>query len=183
MAPVCSVFIATSLDGYIARPDGDLDWLAGHENGATSEDYGYREFMESIDAVIMGRNTFDKVMSFEKWPYSKKVVVLSNRSVEIPAHLSDKLEVMQGSPQDVITRQSQNGMDHFYIDGGNTIQQFLRAGLIQKLTITRIPVLIGDGIPLFGTLENDIELNHLYTTHFESGFVQSTYEVKSNSGK
>jgi dihydrofolate reductase len=171
-----SVFIATSLDGFIARPDGDVDWLGEPEPGG--EDHGYAKFIESVDYLVMGRNTFDKVMSFGFWPYdTKRVVVLTSRPLNIPVELASTVEVMSASPVEVVDQLSKRGAKHLYIDGGRTIQMFLDAGLIQRLIITRIPVLLGEGISLFGPLQRDIELRHIETRTFASGNVQSEYKV------
>ena len=183
-----SVYIATSLDGFIARKDGDIGWLTGDSEGGgeevnqedqgQGEDYGYKAFMDSVDALVMGRNSYEKVRSFGGWAYGDKpVVVLSRRPIEIPERLSKTVEAMSGAPEEVVARLSKRGMKHLYIDGGVTIQRFLRAGLIQRLIITRIPTLIGAGIPLFGPLDEDIKLRHVRTQSYPSGFVQSEYEV------
>ena len=179
-----SVYIATSLDGFIAREDGDIGWLTGggeevsQEDQSQNEDYGYGVFMDSVDALVMGRNSYEKVLSFGGWAYGDKpVVVLSRRPIEIPERLSKTVEAMSGAPEEVVARLSERGMKHLYIDGGVTIQRFLRAGLIQRLIITRIPVLIGAGIPLFGSLDGDIKLRHVQTQSYPSGLVQSEYEI------
>ena len=169
--------MATSLDGFIGRPDGGLDWLTSNESGESGEDYGYQAFLDTVDALVMGRNTFDKVMSFDQWPYSKQVVVLTNRSIELPRDIRDSIEVMSGDPQDIVDRLSEKGFHHLYVEGGRTIQQFLNAGLIQEMTITKLPVIIGEGIPLFASIENDIKLEHLSTSTYGNGFVQSRYKV------
>jgi dihydrofolate reductase len=169
-----SVFIGTSLDGFIARENGDLDWLPGYSDG---EDYGYEEFAAGVDAVVMGRNTYEKVVTFGEWPYGKKtVIVLSHAPLRIPGQLTS-VESMSGTPAEIVSRLSKRGLKHLYVDGGKTIQTFLEAGLIQELTITRVPVLIGRGIPLFGPLKKDIPLRHIETRHFPDGLVQSRYEV------
>ena len=182
-----SVYIATSLDGFIAREDGSLDWLEGSgeevndkDKSAESrgEDYGYKDFMDSVDALVMGRNTYEKVLSLGGWAYGDKpVFVLSSRSLEIPEPLSETVEAMSGTPEEVAARLSERSMTHLYIDGGVTVQRFLRAGLIQRLIISRAPVLIGTGIPLFGPLNQDVRLRHVRTQSYPSGFVQSEYEV------
>ncbi len=169
-----SVFIATSLDGFIARRNGDIDWLT--ENEQSDEDYGYSEFIASIDALVMGRYTFEKVLSFGKWPYKGPVIVLSTRSIEIPKRLS-QVQQFSGSPAEIVDQLAGKGYNHLYVDGGKTIQGFLRAGFIQKLTITRIPVLIGEGIPLFGRVEKDVRLEHLSTKTYQNGFVKSRYRI------
>lgn len=178
--PKQSVFIATSLDGFIARSNGDIDWL-NQIDSLSGEDYGYKEFTSTIDAMVMGRHTFEKVMSFDNWPYDLPVVVLSSRAIEIPEKFREHVLKMSGSPNDIVDRLSDEGYEHLYIDGGKTIQQFLRAGYIQKMIITRIPILIGDGIPLFGSLDKDLKLEHLSTNTFANGLVQSSYSVVHNA--
>ena len=169
-----SVFIGISVDGFIARPNGDLDWLP--EGGG--EPHGYNEFMASVDALVIGRKTFEKVLTFEAWPYEdKRVVVLSSRPLDLSAAGGGVVEQMAGPPAEVVAQLAASGAHHLYVDGGITIQGFLRAGLIQRLIITRVPVLIGDGIPLFGTLPRDIRLRHVTTRHYPSGLVQSEYHV------
>jgi len=172
-----SVFIATSLDGFIARPDGGLDWL-NSSSREDAEDYGYRKFMDTVDVLVMGRNTYEKVLTFDEWPYgTRRVVVLSHRSLHIPAPIAGFVEAMSCSPDELVDRLSARGATHLYVDGGKTIQRFLDAGLIQRLIITRVPVLIGDGIPLFGSLQKDIGLRHIGTRVFPGGLEQSEYEV------
>ena len=172
-----SVFIATSLDGFIARSNGDIEWLTGEAEESDEETYGYNEFIESVDALVMGRNSFEKVLSFDEWPYEVNVFVLTRRPLKIPEHLLERVSVTSGNPVDIVDRLSEKGYHHLYVDGGQTIQHFLRAGLIQEITLTRIPVIIGSGIPLFGPLKKDIRLHHLSTRTFDNGFVQSKYRV------
>jgi dihydrofolate reductase len=169
-----SVFIATSVDGFIARPDGRLDWLPA-DGG---EPHGYDEFMSTVDAVVIGRKTFETVQSYSTWPYEQRlVVVLSTQlsSVKVPARAS--CELMAGPPNQIVTRLSERGIQHIYVDGGATIRGFLEAGLIQDLTITRVPVLLGAGIPLFGLLPHDVRLEHLATRSYRSGLVTSAYRI------
>lgn len=169
-----SVFIGASLDGFIARTNGDLDWLPA-DGG---EPHGYNELIASIDAIVIGRKTFEKVLTFETWPYGdKRVVVLSSRPVDLSAVVGGVVEQMAGSPAEIVSQLASTGANHLYVDGGITIQEFLRAGLVQRITITRVPVLIGDGIPLFGSLPHDIRLRHIATRHFPSGLVCSEYHV------
>ncbi len=169
-----SVFIATSVDGFIARPNGDLDWLPA----GGGEPHGYNEFIASVDALVIGRKTFEKVLTFEVWPYGdKRVVVLSSRPVDLSAAGEGVVEQMGGPPAEIASQLAASGARHLYVDGGITIQRFLRAGLIQRLIITRVPVLIGDGVPLFGTLPRDLRLRHVMTRHYASGLVQSEYAV------
>jgi dihydrofolate reductase len=167
-----SVFIATSLDGFIARQDGALDWLPA-DGG---EPHGYDEFIATVDALVIGRKTFETVLTFDTWPYgSKPVVVLSTRPAKLRAPAGAVCEAMTGTPQEIVARLSARGMKHLYVDGGVTIQGFLEAGLIQRLIITRIPVLLGNGIPLFGPLSRDVRLKHVATRSYPSGMVQSEY--------
>ena len=171
-----SVFIGTSVDGFIARPNDDLDFLP--EGGG--ELHGYNEFIASVDAIVIGRKTFEKVLTFGAWPYGdKRVVVLSSRPLDLSRATGGVVEQMAGSPAEIVSQLAANGARNLYIDGGITIQRFLRAGVIQRLIITRVPVLIGDGVPLFGTLPHDIRLRHIATRHYPSGLVQSEYEVAS----
>jgi dihydrofolate reductase len=168
-----SVFIGTSV-GFIARPNDDLDFLP--EGGG--EPHGYNEFIASVDAIVIGRKTFEKVLSFKAWPYGdKRVVILSSRPLDLSAAVGGLVEQMAGAPAEIVSQLASRGVHHLYVDGGITIQRFLRAGLIRRLIITRVPVLIGEGIPLFGVLPRDIRLRHLATRHYPSGLVQSEYEV------
>lgn len=174
-----SVYIATSLDGYIARPNGDIDWLT---EGAElpGEDFGYAAFMATVDALVMGRRTYEKALSFDPWPYAgKRVVVLSTGSPAVPAALAGSVEVASLPPEVLVERLSREGVSHVYLDGGATIQGFLAAGMIDEITLTRIPVLLGEGIPLFGHLARDVRLEHVETRAFANGFVQSRYRVSS----
>lgn len=175
-----SAFIATSLDGYIARPDGSLDWLfaAAPTGGEGAEDYGYGEFLASVDTLILGRNTYDTVRTFEPWPYTgKQVVVLTTRPIDIPAALQDTVRSAAGSPAEVVARIAGAGGRHAYVDGGQTIQRFLDAGLLERLIVNTVPVLIGEGIPLFGRTRGDIRLAHVRTRTYTIGLVQNEYAV------
>lgn len=175
----CSVFIATSLDGFIARKDGGIDWLMGDQLAAAGEDYGYKEFFAAIDTLVMGRNTYELALTFAAWPYAgKKVVVLSSGAPAIPEKLAAEVSLLSGTPAQVGQRLAEQGARHLYIDGGKTIQGFLQAGLIDELTLTQIPILLGEGIPLFGPLAQDIHLEHRQTKAYPNGFVQSIYGVK-----
>jgi dihydrofolate reductase len=176
-----TVYIATSVDGFIAREDGGIDWLpeGGGEEGG--EDYGYQEFVDSVDAIVMGRSTYELASSFGSWPYGEKpVVVLSSRRVVIPEAIARTVEAMAAAPREVVRHLAQRGFGHLYVDGGRTIQGFLGEGLIDRLILTKVPVLIGSGIPLFGALPHDVGLRHLETLQFDNGLVQSKYEVLGN---
>jgi dihydrofolate reductase len=168
-----SVFIGTSVDGFIARANGDLDWLPP----GGGEPHGYDEFMATVDALVIGRKTYETVLAFETWPYGQKpVFVLSTRSLA-PAPPEAVVEHMSGAPAEIMSQLAARGIGQVYVDGGITIQRFLQAGLIQRLIITRVPVLIGTGIPLFGVTQRDIVLKHVATRQYASGLVQSEYEV------
>ena len=170
---LASVFIATSIDGFIARLDGGLDWLPDDP-----EPHGYDEFMQTIDAIVIGRKTFEVVLKFGGWAYgAKPVVVLSRTLTKLKLPDNAVCDLMSGRPEAIVDTLAQRGMKHLYIDGGVTIQGFLEAGLIQRLTITHIPVLLGSGIPLFGPLSRDIRLIHVATRSYPSGLVQSEYVV------
>lgn len=171
---VVSVFIGTSVDGFIARPNGDLDFLPP----GGGEPHGYDEFFASVDALVIGRKTFETVLAFPEWPYGdKRVVVLSSRALDFSAVRGARVEQMAGQGAEIISKLAAAGVRHVYVDGGITIQQFLRAGLVQRLIITRVPVLIGDGIPLFASLPHDVRLHHVATHHYPSGLVKTEYQV------
>ena len=168
-----SVFIGTSVDGFIARANGELDFLPP----GGGEPHGYAEFMDTVDALVIGRNTFETVLSFETWPYGEKPVFVLSTHALAPAPAGAVVTHMSGEPADIASQLGDRGIQHVYVDGGITIQRFLRAGLIQRLIITRVPVLIGDGIPLFGALPKDVRLRHIATRHYPSGLVQTEYEI------
>ncbi len=173
------VFIATSLDGYIARKDHTIDWL--ESQGTTIEEHGYTQFIDSVDGIIFGRKTYEVVFNLTsgEWPYTKPVIVLSRTLTQsdIPLHLNDKVTVTNQRPVDLLKTVDQQGWKRAYIDGGTTIQSFLSEGLIQNLIITTLPVLIGEGIPLFGKTSEDIHLELISSQQFPSGLLQSHYRV------
>jgi dihydrofolate reductase len=167
-----TVFVGTSVDGFIARPDGGLDFLPP----GGGEPHGYDEFIASVDTIVIGRKTFETVLGFEEWPYGgKRVVVLSSRPLDLSGVGGGRVEQMGGEPAEIAARLAAGGARHLYVDGGVTIQRFLRAGLVDRLVITRVPVLIGAGIPLFGSLPGDLRLRHVATRSYASGLVQSEY--------
>jgi len=170
----CSVFIATSLDGYIARADGSIDYLSMVERAG--EDYGYAAFISSIDALIIGRSTYDLALGFEPWPYAgKRCVVLTHKPP--PARHGETF--FAGDPRVLVARLAAEGAQHAYIDGGGVIQQFLAARLIDELTVSIIPVLLGEGIRLFGETQGDLPLELVSSKSFESGLTQLTYRSKA----
>ena len=168
------VYIAESLDGFIATPDGGLDWLEDIPNPEGS-DYGFAEFISGINALVMGRKTFEKVLSFGEWPYDRPVYVLSSHDVTAPKHLEEVVETTGGDLHTLVARLGKEGLHNLYIDGGVTIQSFLKEDLIDHLIITTIPVLLGDGVPLFGKLPQSISFNHIKTTIYNDSLVKSYY--------
>jgi dihydrofolate reductase len=168
-----TVFIGTSLDGFIARVNGAFDFLPP----GGGEPHGYDEFMATVDALVIGRKSFESILAFETWPYgAKPVFVLSGTPLGTPP-VGAVVERMSGPPGEIVSQLTDRGIRHIYVDGGITIQRFLQAGLIQRLIITRVPVLIGTGIPLFGAVPRDIILRHVGTRQYASGLVQSEYVV------
>ncbi|MFW9808885.1 MAG: dihydrofolate reductase family protein [Candidatus Thorarchaeota archaeon] len=168
------VYIATSLDGFIATGDGGLDWLNEIPNSEKS-DFGYAEFMRGIDAIVMGRKTFEKILAFDAWPYDIPVYVLSKRRISIPDELDDKVEIITGNPKKVVDQLNELGHQNLYIDGGITIQGFLEEDLVDKMIITRVPVLLGEGIPLFGKLTQRLYFKHEKTEFLNEILSKSYY--------
>lgn len=171
------VFIASSLDGYIARPDGDITWLLQRDD--PDEDHGYSAFIADKDAIVMGRGTYEKVLEFGEWHYDRPVVVLSKRLTGNPApeRLRGKLRFTDLSPRDTMRELERQGARKVYVDGGQVVQSFLREGLIEDMVVTTVPVLIGAGRPLFGELPRDRDLALVSSRSFPSGLVQSTWRV------
>lgn len=170
-----SVFIATSLDGFIAGKNDELDWLSTFPE-IDHIDTGYEGFTSQIDALLMGRNTYKVVEAFEgEWFYKKPVFVWSNSMTEIPERLSGKVFLVKGSIQEVLTEIHNKGFHHLYIDGGKTIQTFLAEDLIDEMIITTIPVLLGEGIPLFGSIPKKLVFKCVKTTLFFDKVAQNHF--------
>jgi dihydrofolate reductase len=168
-----SAFCGMSVDGFLARPDHSLDFL----DAGGQEPHGFEEFYASVDVVVIGRKTFDVVLRFGQWCYGEKqVVVLSSHPLDFSS-IKGVVEQMSGEPVEIVRQLRSRGFRHAYVDGGITIQRFLAAGLIARLVITRVPVLIGAGIPLFGPVPRDITLRHVATRSYTGGLVQCEYEV------
>jgi len=182
MKPFCSVFIATSLDGFISRTDGNIDWLEqANLLKPDRDDCGYANFFATIDALVMGRNTFEQALKFPSWPYgSTPVYVLSSSLTVLPISAPESVELHSGSPESIVSLSEQRGHRRLYVDGGKTIQGFLKCGYITEITITVIPILLGTGTSLFGALPRDVRLKHISTTTYPFGFVQSTYKPTSD---
>jgi len=171
--PRCSVYIAASVDGFIARPDGGLDWLEVVQ--AEGEDYGYAAFMASVDALVMGRGTYDVVAGLETWPYAgKRCVVLTHRPPERPC--ADET-FFTGPVAELAARLGAEGVGHVYVDGGDVIRQWLAAGLLDDLTISWIPTVLGAGIPLFGALLAETPLRLVESRSWPTGLVQARYAL------
>lgn len=169
------VYIGTSLDGYIADKNGSLDWLDSIPN-PTLDDLGWSDFLDRVDALIMGKNTFETILGFGKtWPYNIPVFVLSNKIKVVPKELMDKVEIIKGEIKDIIESLNNRGFQNLYIDGGKTIQSFLNLDLIDELIITKIPILLGGGTPLFGELDNNLIFTHVKTEVYLDQLVKSHY--------
>lgn len=168
------VYIATSLDGYIARKDGNIDWLMEVPNPDQS-DYGFAEFIDRVDAILMGRHTFETVKDFRPWPYNKPVYVLSASLRGLPPELESKAKLVKGELKSLLKSLEAEGIHSIYIDGGRTIQNFLKEDLVDELIITRIPILLGTGIPLFGEMDQELKFDLVDTEILNKDLVKSTY--------
>src|SRR5215218_5551471 len=176
-----SVFLGMSVDGFIARPDGDIEWLtggaepqAGPDDGGGG-DFGFAEFVAGTDALCMGRSTYDVIAPFGEWPYQGRPVHVMSTTLEPGA---DRRITVHRSFDDAVEALSAAGYRRVYVDGGRTVHQFLRAGLIADLTLSRVPVLIGTGHTPFGGFPADIPLEHVRTQTFPGGMVHTTYRVR-----
>ncbi len=171
------VFIATSLDGFVARRDHQLDWLM--KQNTDGEDHGYDDFTASVDGIVMGRGSYQNVLSFGDWPYSKPVIVMSKTlsQSDIPSELADKVRLTDLDPPELMHSLQKDGWSRAYIDGGKVVQSFIKCGLIEDLVLTTVPILIGEGHRLFGEVADDIDLELIGVKSFESGMVQTRYRV------
>jgi len=176
--PSAEVFIATSMDGYIARPDGDIEWLTSRPV-PEGEDFGYAAFLDGVGAMVMGRESFEKVLTFPDWPYKTPVVVLSRSPdrVVVPEALRDKVRVSGQPPAAVLAELGAEGVTRVYLDGGKTIRSFLAEGLVRHMIVTLIPVLLGQGRPLWGHGAGDVDLTLVAARSWENGFVQVEYRA------
>jgi dihydrofolate reductase len=176
-----SVFCGTSVDGFLARRDDTFDFL---DTGGNVP-HGFTAFLKSVDVIVMGRRTFDVVRKLGHFGFygKKQVVVLSSNPLDLSSIGGVKIEQMSGTPQQIVTQLERGGFKHAYVDGGITIQRFLEAGLVNRLTVSRVPVLIGEGIPLFGAVPRDIQLQHVRTKSFKGGLVQSVYDIAKPRGR
>ena len=175
-----SIFIGTSLDGFIAREDGDIGWLRSINKKATpGEDFGFNSFLESVDLIVMGRKTFEQVIAFNDWPYKDtKIIVLTSNDIEIPEKLNKTVTTSNTlSSAQLIKELSNQSINHIYVDGGTVIHDFLSAGLVDEITVTIVPILIGKGKSFSGLLPKDLYLQALKTTVYHFGFVQNKYKI------
>jgi len=175
--PTGHVMMAITLDGFVARKDHSLDWLTKQKTA--DEDHGFAEFLEKIDVIVMGSGSFRTVLGFDAWPYEKPVVVLSNTMTDdaVPAELANKVEITNLSPEDLMIEMERRGWPRVYVDGGAVVQSFLKLGLINDFKLAIVPVLLGDGIRLFGNLPSDVDLELTDTKAFPSGLVELRYKV------
>ncbi len=172
------VFIATSVDGFVAREDHRIDWLTKQKT--EGEEHGYNAFVATVDGIVMGRGSFENVLTFGDWPYTKPVIVMSRSmtAADLPSELAGKVELTAQAPAALMASLDARGWSRVYVDGGKVVQSFVRAGLIEDFHITTIPILIGQGLPLFGPLDADIDLDLLDTQAFPSGLVSRRYRVR-----
>lgn len=172
------VFIATSLDGYIADKNGGLDWLQSIPN-PDNDDMGYVEFTNGIDALVMGRTTFETVIGFDvPWPYNKPVFVLSNKLNEIPESHKEKAFLVKGTLTEILDQIHKKGFHKLYIDGGTTIRSFLKEDLIDEMVLTTIPVLLGGGSSLFTELPSVLKFELIETKTYLNNITQNHYKRK-----
>lgn len=167
-------YLGTSLDGFIARKDGDIDWLTQFANDEAI--HAYEEFMNRIDAIVIGRGTFEKVLTFSSWPYKRKVFVLSNSVKQLPDTLKDKAILRSMKPDELLRYLSSMGFSTIYVDGGKVIQDFLKKDMIDEMIIAKAPILIGSGIPLFNYIDTDLQFKHIRTAVQSNGLIRSYYE-------
>ena len=171
-----SIYIAMSIDGYIARKNGGLDWLEYGHTG--DEDYGFKKFIDTVDTIVLGKNTYEVVSGFDTWPYTgKRVIVLSTTLREV----RKEAELFSGQLSDLASMLHSEGSKRVWVDGGITVSQFLEAGLVDDITISVIAMILGSGIPLFSTMHRENACRLVSATPYPSGLVQLQYEVVGNS--
>lgn len=174
-----SVYLAVSVDGYIADADGGVAWLDDIEHDEADGDMGYGDLIESVDCIVMGSKSYRTVRGFDvPWPYTIPVIVLSSSPVDIPPELAASVRHLNHSPAELAKILPAQGVHRVYVDGGDTVRRFLRAGLVDKVTLTQIPVLLGSGISLFAGLDVHIPLIFESSTPFSNGLVQTTYRIE-----
>lgn len=170
------VFVAQSLDGFIASKDGSTRWL--NIPNPTKTDYGYKQFLSKIDAFVIGRFTFEKALKYKPYPYNKQVFVLSTTLKNIPINLQDSVEIVNGNLKTIVQNINSKGYHKLYIDGAKTIQSFLNENLIDEITINTLPIILGEGIKLFENINKTIPLELKYQERYENGIITTTYKTK-----
>lgn len=182
----CSAFIATSIDGYIARKNGDISWLqnAGNADADMGEnrDMGFKNYLSSVDCIIMGRNTMEKISTFnltdEEWPYGTiPIITLSTTLKSAPENMKNRVEIYAGDTFVLLEQLEKKGYTHAYIDGGATIQHFINLALIDEMTVTRVPILLGEGLSLFGKTSGDIRITEVTSKSFPNDFIQEKFSL------
>ena len=175
--PTGHIMMAMTLDGFVARSDRTLDWL--NKQRTEGEDHGFEAFQDSVDVIVMGSGSFRTLLGFDGWAYSKPVIVLSNSmtDADIPDHLKDKVELSNESPEDLMVRLTARGYQRVYVDGGAIIRTFLKLGFVKDMKVTVVPILIGEGIRLFGEIDDDIDLKLEKVTDYPSGLVSLNYSL------
>jgi dihydrofolate reductase len=178
----CSVHIATSLDGYIAKKDNSLDWLHSAGKPEVEIDAGWQSYLDTVDCMVMGRSTMQVIsqmnLTSEQWPYGNlRIIVLSNTLKEVPENMQGKIELYSGDIKALVAKLESEGHQHAYIDGGVTVQTFINLELLDEMTITYAPVLLGDGIPLFANLSKEVKLTNPKAKAFANDFTQLSYEI------
>lgn len=174
MSITCAAFLGVSIDGFIAGPNGDLAWLDKIPNPDES-DLGYLDFISGVDAIVLGRGTFETVLGFDgPWPYELPMIVMTSTLTEVPEK-AQNTELSIASPSELVAEMTERGMTKLYIDGGAVVTSFLEAGLLDEITTTTIPVALGSGTPLFGPLSREGWFEHVRTEVLIDQLVQTTY--------
>jgi len=183
----CAVYIATSADGYIATLDGGVDWLDSAGNADSGdrppmEDGGFSSYLDSVDCMVMGRNTMEKIASFnltpDQWPYREiPIHVLSKSISQVPSALPDSVSIFAGTIPELHSQLEGDGFEHAYVDGGSIITSFIQHNLIDEICVSQAPILLGDGLPLFGKIDETVQLSEAQATVFSNDFVQLKYTV------
>jgi len=176
------LYIASSLDGFIARDDGSVDWLVEGESEEADSDYGYSEFYNSIDTVIMGRKTYEQILGFGEWPYEEKRCFVCTR--EPKAYSDERVDFVDDPTALTVNLLDREERDIWLVGGSEIVSELLNAHLIKRITITILPIILGGGIPLFNGIEEGTQLKLRDVQSFETGYVQLSYDVDYNtSGK
>jgi dihydrofolate reductase len=175
MRPKMSIYIGTSIDGYIARKDGNLDWLQYGHSG--DEDYGFKTFFNSIDGLVLGRKTYEVVSAFDEWPYKGKKVIVLSRTLN---KVREEAELFSGQLTDLVSKLHVSGIKHVWVDGGTTATSFLEAGLVDEITLSIIAMILGSGIPLFSMMNREHACRLISTRSYPSGLVQLKYATETS---